>query len=128
MSARNSITSTNNEIPIRPPSLPKKSNGMNFYNSTYESTFPMKNPSSSASNPQPINSSSTDDLAQLEAFDEQTIINHMYNRFLADQIYTYIGDILVVSSFISRSFRFDLLHFDRRSIHFVRYQSTEKMQ
>ena len=41
---------------------------------------------------------STDDLAQLETFDEQSIITYMYNRFLANQIYTYIGDILVVSS------------------------------
>ena len=43
--------------------------------------------------------SSTDDLAQLETFDEQSIITYMYNRFLANQIYTYIGDILVVSSY-----------------------------
>lgn len=76
-----------------------------------------------------MNSSSTDDLAQLEAFDEQTIINHMYNRFLADQIYTYIGDILVVSQSTSRLFRSYLLFFlHRLSIRFVHYQSTEKMQ
>lgn len=41
--------------------------------------------------------SSTDDLAQLETFDEDSIINYMYKRFLSNQIYTYIGDILVVS-------------------------------
>lgn len=66
------------DTPVCHPSLTKKSNKQ-FYNSTYDSTF------------------LTDDLAQLETFDEQTIITYMYNRFLANQIYTYIGDILVVS-------------------------------
>ncbi|UJR10380.1 hypothetical protein I4U23_014585 [Adineta vaga] len=64
------------------PSLSKKSNNKHFYNSTYDSVYP-------------INSITTDDLAQLETFDEQSIMTHMYNRFLSNQIYTYIGDILV---------------------------------
>jgi myosin heavy subunit len=73
---------------------------MNFYNSTYDSTYPVNSSNLTNDSPlaqQQLNSLSTDDLAQLEAFDEQTIINYMYNRFLANQIYTYIGDILVVS-------------------------------
>ena len=55
-----------------------------FYNSTYDC----------------LSSSCTtlvDDLAQLESFDEQSIITCMYQRFVANQIYTYIGDILVVN-------------------------------
>ena len=71
-------------IPVRHPSLTNKSMNKHFYNSTYDSTYPM-------------NSISTDDLAQLETFDEQSIMTYMYNRFLTNQIYTYIGDILVVS-------------------------------
>lgn len=47
-----------------------------------------------------MNSFSTDDLAQLETFDEQSIITYMRNRFLSNQIYTYIGDILVVSDLL----------------------------
>ena len=71
------------DLPVCHPSLSKKSAFKQFFNSTYDSAYP--------------NSSiSTDDLAQLETFDEQTIITHMYNRFLANQIYTYIGDILLV--------------------------------
>jgi myosin heavy subunit len=73
---------------------------MNFYNSTYDSTYPVNSSNltnDSPLSPQQLNTLSTDDLAQLEAFDEQSIINYMYNRFLANQIYTYIGDILVVS-------------------------------
>jgi hypothetical protein len=66
------------------PSLTKKSLNKQFYNSTYDSTYP-------------TNPISIDDLAQLENFDEQSIMTYMYNRFLSNQIYTYIGDILVVS-------------------------------
>ncbi|CAF4714815.1 unnamed protein product, partial [Rotaria magnacalcarata] len=60
----------------------KKSSNTFFYNSTYDSNYPN-------------NVIPTDDLAQLESFDEQAIITYMYNRFLSNQIYTYIGDILV---------------------------------
>jgi serine/threonine protein kinase len=79
------------DMPVRHPSLAKKSNNKQFYNSTYDSTYQV-----SAEQMPPI---STDDLAQLETFDEQSIMTYMYNRFLANQIYTYIGDILVVSIF-----------------------------
>jgi serine/threonine protein kinase len=72
------------DIPVRHPSLIQKSHNKYFYNSTYDSAYP-------------INPISTDDLAQLETFDEQSIMTFMYNRFLSNQIYTYIGDILVVS-------------------------------
>ena len=74
------------DIPVRHPSLRNKSSNKYFYNSTYDSTYPS-------------NSISIDDLAQLENFDEQSIITYMCNRFLSNQIYTYIGDILVVSLF-----------------------------
>lgn len=101
------ITPNNNDQSIRYPSLPKKSDNMNFYNSTYDSSYPINssnqiNDSSLSQQQQQhqINSYSTDDLAQLETFDEQSIITHMYNRFLANQLYTYIGDILVVSDLI----------------------------
>ncbi|CAF3934467.1 unnamed protein product, partial [Adineta steineri] len=70
------------DIPVCHPSLTKKSEHKHFYNSTYDSVYPN-------------NSITTDDLAQLETFDEQSIMTHMYNRFLSNQIYTYIGDILV---------------------------------
>jgi hypothetical protein len=76
------------DIPVCHPSLTKKSFHKQFYNSTYDSAYPP-------------NSISTDDLAQLETFDEQSIITYMYHRFLSNQIYTYIGDILVVSFEIS---------------------------
>ena len=102
---KHSITLNDNDRSVRHPSLPKKSHNINYYNSTYDSTYPVNslnqnNDSSLSQQPQQINSYSTDDLAQLETFDEQSIITHMYNRFLANQIYTYIGDILVVSNLI----------------------------
>lgn len=87
------------DAPVRHPSLSKKANHANYYNSTYDSAYQVQSPRSKnepARSPQPIGFS-TDDLAQLETFDEQSIITYMYNRFLANQIYTYIGDILVVS-------------------------------
>lgn len=74
--------------PVRHPSLSKKSIHQQFYNSTYDVTYPTLSASGSCS---------TNDLAQLESFDEQSIITCIYHRFLANQIYTYIGDILVVS-------------------------------
>jgi serine/threonine protein kinase len=79
-------TQNSEDIPVRHPSLAKKSLNKYFYNSTYDSAYP-------------VNPISTDDLAQLETFDEQSIMTFMYNRFLSNQIYTYIGDILVVSFF-----------------------------
>lgn len=75
---------TPENTPVCHPSLTRKFQYQQFYNSTYEHIHP--------SNP-----ISTDDLAQLETFDEQSIMTYMYNRFLTNQIYTYIGDILVVS-------------------------------
>jgi serine/threonine protein kinase len=78
------------------PSLSKKSNNKYFYNSTYDSAYPN-------------NAISTDDLAQLETFDEQSIMTYMYNRFLSNQIYTYIGDILVVSFWARPFFTKDYL-------------------
>ncbi|CAF0769334.1 unnamed protein product [Didymodactylos carnosus] len=80
---------------------PKKDNQKmtNVYNSTYDSNYPI-NSSNTFVQPPLLSSltwttSATDDLAQLETFDEQSIITCMYNRFLSNQIYTYIGDILV---------------------------------
>ena len=73
---------TSENLSVYHPSLTKKSLPKQFYNATYEQTYPF-----------------TDDLAQLETFDEQSIMTYMYNRFLANQIYTYIGDILVVGFF-----------------------------
>jgi hypothetical protein len=105
---------TSEDIPVCHPLLTKKSHHKQFYNTTYDSIYPS-------------NTISTDDLAQLETFDEQSIMTYMYNRFLANQIYTYIGDILVVSfeiSFTKLSQRF----FFRLLIHFVPYLSTVKMQ
>ncbi|CAF1085415.1 unnamed protein product [Adineta ricciae] len=67
---------------VRHPTLSKKSNSKHFYNSTYDCAYS-------------TTYITTDDLAQLETFDEQSIMTHMYNRFLSNQIYTYIGDILV---------------------------------
>ncbi|CAF4483567.1 unnamed protein product [Rotaria sp. Silwood1] len=95
----NSIKSIHDDTSIHHPSLAKKINNTNFYNSTYDSTYP--NNSSYITNDLPLCQQqtipfSTDDLAQLETFDEQSIITYMYNRFLSNQIYTYIGDILVV--------------------------------
>ncbi|CAF1008646.1 unnamed protein product [Rotaria sordida] len=94
----NSITSIHDDRPVHHPQLTKKFNNANFYNSTYDSTYP--NNSSRITNDLPLCQQqtipfSTDDLAQLETFDEQSIITYMYNRFLSNQIYTYIGDILV---------------------------------
>lgn len=74
---------TSENLPVCHPSLTRKSLHQQFSNSTYDHTYPS-------------NSISTDDLAQLETFDEQSIMTYMYNRFLSNQIYTYIGDILVV--------------------------------
>ena len=71
--------------PVRHPSLSKKATHQQFYNSTYDVSYPNL-------------SASTNDLAQLESFDEHSIITCIYQRFLANQIYTYIGDILVVSA------------------------------
>jgi len=129
---KNPMPSANNDQPARPPSLSKKSNNMNFYNSTYDSVYPIN--SSNLTNHSPLsqqqtNSFSTDDLAQLETFDEQSIITHMYNRFLANQIYTYIGDILVVSYLIILKIQNDFLYFYflRLLIHFVHYQFMVKM-
>lgn len=63
------------------PIVPQPVRHPQFYNSTYD-----------------LNQSNVvDDLAQLESFDEQSIVNCMYQRFLSNEIYTYIGDILVVS-------------------------------
>ena len=123
---KNSSASTNNDVPVRPPSLSKKLNNINFYNSTYDSAYPINNSENRPLSPQATSSFSTDDLAQLESFDEQTIINYMYNRFLANQIYTYIGDILVVSKPTSSTLPSHPLNFLRLSIHFVHYQSTVK--
>ncbi|XP_028393472.1 myosin-IIIb-like isoform X2 [Dendronephthya gigantea] len=36
-----------------------------------------------------------DDLASLENLTEETILTHVMERYLGDQIYTYIGDILI---------------------------------
>ena len=78
----------------------------NYYNSTYDSMVAVKNSSvknDSCLDLQTNSSFSTDDLAQLETFDEQSIIAYMYNRFLSNQIYTYIGDILVVRKSSNRN-------------------------
>ncbi|CAF4264948.1 unnamed protein product [Rotaria sp. Silwood2] len=93
-----STASIHDDTSIHHPSLTKKFNNTNFYNSTYDSTYP--NNVSCITNDVPLCQQltipfSTDDLAQLETFDEQSIITYMYNRFLSNQIYTYIGDILV---------------------------------
>jgi len=82
---------------IHQSTVTKTCTNTNFYNSTYDSTYPNVSSSETPLSNQQINAFSTDDLAQLETFDEQSIITYMYNRFLANQIYTYIGDILVVS-------------------------------
>ena len=37
----------------------------------------------------------THDLATLEQFNEDTIVSQLLNRFEQEQIYTYIGDILI---------------------------------
>ncbi|XP_055329530.1 myosin-IIIa-like isoform X2 [Paramacrobiotus metropolitanus] len=36
-----------------------------------------------------------DDLAALEILDESIIVDHLYNRYIKGQIYTYVGDILI---------------------------------
>jgi myosin heavy subunit len=43
----------------------------------------------------PYSPQTVDDLATMEIFDEETIVNQLYNRFMQTQIYTYIGDILL---------------------------------
>ena len=43
----------------------------------------------------PYSPQTVDDLAALETFDEESIVNQLYNRFMQGQIYTYIGDILL---------------------------------
>ncbi|CAF1105745.1 unnamed protein product, partial [Didymodactylos carnosus] len=85
---------------VRHPSLKKGINQKmtNFYNSTYDSNYPVNSPAIFVQPPlssSSLSTSTTDDLAQLETFDEQSVITCMYNRFLSNQIYTYIGDILV---------------------------------
>ncbi|CAF4394564.1 unnamed protein product [Rotaria socialis] len=93
-----SMSSSYDERSVRHPSLTKKFSNTNFYNSTYESAYPINSSCMTNDLPlciQPPIPFSTDDLAQLETLDEQSIITYMYNRFLANQIYTYIGDILV---------------------------------
>ncbi|XP_031437955.2 myosin-IIIb [Clupea harengus] len=42
-----------------------------------------------------IESSPDDDLVNLEALDEETIISHLQRRYGDLQIYTYVGDILI---------------------------------
>lgn len=37
----------------------------------------------------------TDDLATLEVLTEEAIVEQLHKRYLQNQIYTYIGDILV---------------------------------
>ncbi|CAF1580482.1 unnamed protein product [Adineta ricciae] len=92
-----SIPPINDNIPVCHPSPSKKLDNTNFYNSTYDSTYPANSFDKSNNLPSTHRAAafSTDDLAQLETFDEQSIITYMYDRFLANQIYTYIGDILV---------------------------------
>ncbi|KAI1891345.1 hypothetical protein AGOR_G00142840 [Albula goreensis] len=36
-----------------------------------------------------------EDLATLEVLDENTVTNHLQNRYSKEQIYTYVGDILI---------------------------------
>lgn len=89
-----------NETSVQATPPIEKSDRVHFYNSTYDSSYPPKaicTPNNVLPSPQHNIPTSTDDLAQLETFDEQSIITYMYNRFLSNQIYTYIGDILVVS-------------------------------
>ena len=43
----------------------------------------------------PYSPQTVDDLASMDIFDEETIVNQLYNRFMQSQIYTYIGDILL---------------------------------
>lgn len=106
-----SCEQTSEETFVCHPSLTKK---FQFYNSTYEHIHP--------SNP-----ISTDDLAQLETFDEQSIMTFMYNRFLNNQIYTYIGDILVVSLCLRMGkIHFNKILFSRLSIPFVHCLSMVK--
>ncbi|XP_059179629.1 myosin-IIIb-like [Physella acuta] len=46
--------------------------------------------------------STCENLALLEVLDEETIVNQLLNRYSQDEIYTYIGDILLaVNPFIS---------------------------
>ncbi|KAH9524024.1 Myosin-IIIb [Bulinus truncatus] len=40
-------------------------------------------------------SATVDNLAMLEVLDEETIVNQLHNRYNQDEIYTYIGDILL---------------------------------
>lgn len=127
-----SISSACDDKPIRHPSLTKKCSNAHFYNSTYDSVYPMNSSCMPQDLPLSQQSSkpfSTDDLAQLETFDEQSIISYMYNRFLANQIYTYIGDILVVSYSFETKIKETIQNycFSRRLIHFVHYQFMVKM-
>lgn len=110
--------SISNDQPVRHPSLTSKSFHQHFYNSTYDITYP---------SPTAAHQHMVDDLAQLESFDEQTIITCMYHRFLADQIYTYIGDILVVC-FSIFFFSHSIFLLSRRSIHFGLYRSMAKIR
>ena len=36
-----------------------------------------------------------DDLASLSSLNEEIILSHLLERYLGEQIYTYIGDILI---------------------------------
>lgn len=131
-SQQNSNSSLPDDKSNQPSPLSKKVSNTNFYNSTYDSTYsvtlPSSNNESNLGQQQPI-PLSTDDLAQLESFDEQSIITYMYNRFLANQIYTYIGDILVVSNLSTPSRSTNQLFslFRRLLTHFVHCQSMVKM-
>ena len=119
-----------NDVSVQPTPSSDKPEAVHFYNSTYDSSYPSKAlcvTNNVLPSPQHNIPTSTDDLAQLETFDEQSIITYMYNRFLSNQIYTYIGDILVVSTVrhpwieIVRSFSSI-----RRSILFANCRSMEK--
>ncbi|CAI9595062.1 unnamed protein product, partial [Staurois parvus] len=41
------------------------------------------------------NQNDVDDLAALEVLDENSVTDQLQNRYNRDQIYTYVGDILV---------------------------------
>ncbi|CAB4009295.1 myosin-IIIa isoform X2, partial [Paramuricea clavata] len=60
-----------------------------------------------------------DDLASLENLTEETILTHVMERYLGDQIYTYIGDILIaVNPFKT------LPIYDKQNV--LKYQNIEK--
>ncbi|CAL8313317.1 unnamed protein product [Merluccius merluccius] len=43
----------------------------------------------------PTDLEEVDDLATLEVLDENTVADHLQSRYAKDQIYTYVGDILI---------------------------------